>query len=66
MRASAPSHALGKASGAGGAEVLLDLADADRNFNHVWSAAANCLPEAHAALPTAAASLENTMKVLDQ
>ena len=47
-----------------GAEILLGLANAERNFNRVWSAAAdNCLPEAHAALATAAAALENTMQI---
>jgi hypothetical protein len=49
-----------------GAEILLGLADAERNFNRVWSAAADgCLPEAHASLARAAAALERTVAMIE-
>ncbi len=46
-----------------GAEIMLQLSLAERNFNRVWSAAADsCLPEAHASLAKARAALEDVVE----
>jgi hypothetical protein len=42
-----------------GAEIILKASAAERNFNRVWSAAADThLPEAHASLQTALAAMD--------